>query len=492
VTRPAFLNTLLRVRPATVARALTRPEVAWSLGVTFVAFLVRLPLMTRIHDVVDGGDSTQYVLLGRHFFSDGLSDPSSAIRPPGYPLFLALTNAIPGRIEDTGVVVQLLLGSALAGAIVYFAWSLFGAFPAVTTGLLVALAVPNIELDSMLLADGLFGILVCLCCAVLIRAVFAPEQRRQRRLLVLLGLLIAAATYVKPVGHALLLAPILPLALVTRSLRRTAAGVAIVAAVVLVLTVPWMARNASLYGSFTMSVQSGTTLFARAFESDKLPPPNNRPYSRELREFQREHPGVRVSSGFHDELMSRGLSSTQADEVQRDLALTAIERDPLTVAGGVVNSVVAGYTNVAGDDSFGREVMDSIVRQRPTLVSAEITKTGLGIGEALRGMWFLISLNGLAVVLWFLAAGRRSRLALICVAATWFSVTLATAVLHGGTFRYSASLAPFVWLFGALGAATVLRLVAQFFAPPWRERLVQLTTRGLTPARAPDQPPAGS
>ena len=489
MTRPAFLTALLRVRPATVAHQLARPEVAWSLGVAFAAFLVRLPLMTRIHDAYPGGDSEQYVRLGNQLFSSGLSDPASAIRPPGYPLFLALTNVFPGRIEDTGVVIQLLLGSALAGAIVYFAWSLFGAFPAVFTGLLVAFAVPNVELDVLLLSDGLLGVLICVCCAVLIRAVFEPDRRRQIRMLVLLGVLIAAATYVKPVGHALLLAPILPLALVTRSLRQTARSAAIVAGVALLLTIPWMARNASLYGSFSMSVQSGATLFARAFETDGLPPPTDRPYGRELRDFQAKNPGVRLSSGFHDELVRRGLDQTKANGVQRDLALTAIRRDPVAVAGGVIDSVVNAYTDVAGDYGQGRKVMDNIVRERPTLVSVELTRTGLGIGEALRGLWFLLSLNGLAGFLWFVGAGRRSRIALASIASVWFSVALATAILHGGTFRYSASLAPLVWLLGSLGAVTVLRLGAQFVAPRWRDRLMELTARGLEPAPTPGQQP---
>jgi dolichyl-phosphate-mannose-protein mannosyltransferase len=446
---------------------------------------VRLPLMTRAHEAYPGGDSAQYILLGSQFFSDGQSDPSSAVRPPGYPLFLALTNLLPGRIEDTGAVVQLLMGSLLAGAIVYFAWSVFGAFPAVVTGLLVALAVPNLELDTLLLADGLFGILVCACCAVLIGAVLAPDDRRRVRLLVVLGALIAAATYVKPVGHALVLAPIVPLALATRSLRQTVVGAAIVAAIVVVATVPWMARNASLYGSFTMSVQSGTTLFARVFEKDRIPLPLDRPYGRQLQDFQRRHPEVRLSSGFNNELRNLGLSATDANGVQRDLALTALEREPLTVAGGVVNSVATAYTDVAGDSGYGREVMDSIVRTRGGTIPSQLTALGLGIGEAFRGLWFLITINGFAVILWFLAAVPRARIAATCVVAAWFCVVLATALLHGGTFRYSASLAPLVWLLGALGATTMLRLAAQFFAPPWRDRLHALTTRGLVPRKPP-------
>jgi dolichyl-phosphate-mannose-protein mannosyltransferase len=450
-----------------------------------VALLVRLPLMTRAHEAYPGGDSAQYILLGSQFFSDGQSDPSSAVRPPGYPLFLALTNLLPGRIEDNGAVVQLLIGSVLAGAIVYFAWSIFGAFAAVATGLLVALAVPNMELDALLLSDGLFGILVCACCAVLIAAVLGPDDRRQVRLLLLLGAFVAAATYVKPVGHALILAPIVPLALATRSLRQTVTGVAIVAGVVVVATVPWMARNAAQYGSFSMSVQSGATLFARVFERDRLPPPLDRPYGRRLQEFERRHPDVRLSSGFHGELRGLGLSATDANGVQRDLALTALEREPLTVAGGVVESVAGTYADVAGDSRYGRDVMDSIVREDEGAISPKLTALGLGIGEALRGLWFLVSIAGFAAILWFVTAGRRAQVAASCVVAVWFCVALATAVLHGGTFRYSASLAPLVWLFGALGAATVLRVVAQFVAPPWRDRLLAVTTRGLAPRKVP-------
>jgi hypothetical protein len=311
--------------------------------------------------------------------------------------------------------------------------------------------------------------------------------------LVALGVLIAAATYVKPVGHSLILAPIVPLALATRSLRQTVIGAGIVAGIVVVATVPWMARNAAQYGSFTMSAQTGSTLFARVFEHDGLPVPLDRPYGRQLQDLMRQHPDVRPSSGFHDVLRGLGLGATEANGVQRDLALTAFERDPVTVAGGVVDSVAAAYTNVAGDDGHGREVMDTIVEERESAIPSQLTALGLGIGEGLRGLWFLISINGFAAILWFLAAGLRARIAASCVVAVWVSVALATAVLHGGQYRYSASLAPLVWLFGALGGATVLRLAAQFCAPPWRNRLLALTTRGLAPRKAPGerQPSAG-
>jgi hypothetical protein len=141
----------------------------WSLGVALVALGQRLPLIFQRHDVRPGGDSGQYVDLGTRLFSGALADPESAVRPPGYPLFLALNDLLPGRIEDTATVTQLLAGTALAGLLVYLAWPVFGAFPAVLTGLLVALTAPGLHIEAVLLADWLFGAAVCVACGLLIR-----------------------------------------------------------------------------------------------------------------------------------------------------------------------------------------------------------------------------------------------------------------------------------------------------------------------------------
>jgi hypothetical protein len=263
----------------------------------------------------------------------------------------------------------------------------------------------------------------------------------------------AAATYVKPVGHALLVAPVVPLAFATRSLWSGFARTVMVAGVALALTVPWMIHNAVEHGSFSMSIQSGRTLFNRAFEDDRLPPPTDVAAGRQLQAWLKENPDVRPSSGFHVALLRTGLSTAEADEVQRDLAITAIRRHPIKTARGVFSSVRAMYVDVA--QGAGADPLNDQLAARRSLLPRRVTVAGLSVGEALRRAWLLLSLSGIAVILWFVLTDRRRRAAALCVASVWLSVALATAVLHGGQVRYSAALAPLVWLLGSLGVAAI-------------------------------------
>ncbi len=156
-------------------------------------------------------------------------------------------------------MLQLCLGVAVAGAIVYFGWPLLGRGVALVAGGLAALASPSLFLESLLLADYLFGVMVLAGAGVLTAACLSTGGKRLV-LLVLTGVVLAAACYVKPVGQALVVAPVLPLALATRSVGWTVGGTVLVAAVVVVCILPWMLRNEDRYGELTMSMQSGRTL----------------------------------------------------------------------------------------------------------------------------------------------------------------------------------------------------------------------------------------
>jgi 4-amino-4-deoxy-L-arabinose transferase-like glycosyltransferase len=430
---------------------------AWTAAIAVVGVVVRLPLILQRHEIRAGGDSGHYVELGVDFFEKGFSGPLSVDRPPGYPLFLALCDLLPGRVEDAATVAQLLLGAGLAAAVTWFAWPLLGAIAAVVAGALTAITAPGIGIEAVLLADATFGMLVTVACGLLVAAVLTEDARRRLGLLAGVGLAIAAAAYVKPVGHALLVAPVVPLALATRSLRATAAGTAVVTAVALVATVPWMVRNAVEHGSFGMSDQSGATLTNRAFELEKLPPPTDKPYGRDLARFIEENPRQRPSSGFRAELEARGLSSAEADEVQRELAVTAMRREPVKVLGGVARSLESAYTSIAlggGDADVDRQ----LAVDEPAVPRA-LTEAGVELGQWLRRAWLLLSLGGLATLAALFAGERRARLAIACVAAVWLSVALATAVLHGGRFRYSAALAPEVYLLGSAGLGAAIAFI---------------------------------
>jgi len=454
------------------------PRVLCSLGVGAAALVVRVPLMLIHHEIVPGSDSGQYVRLANTFLDQ---DSTSLVRPPGYPLFLALGGLLPGRIEDAGVVLQLLIGAALCMVLVFVAWPLFGRLAAITAGVLLALTAPALSVETLLLSDFLFGVLAAVVAGVLAVAVL-HEQRRSRWLLAV-GLAIACAVYVKPVGHALVLAPLLPLALATRSWRATFAGAALVFVVVGLLTVPWMLRNDIRYGSFSMSAQSGVTLFNRVFERDKLEIPTDQLAGRVAADFQRENPGVRLSAGVSGQLFSRGDTLPEAERKMRAVAIEAIRRSPEKFAAGTVRSTHAIFADVgAGNGAEGMTVFLTHGAPLPAL-----TRFGLGASEPLRAIWFLCALSGLAAALWLGSRSRATRCAAAAAIGVWGSIAVATALLHGGQFRYSASLAPLSFLLGAAGLSVAARIALHLLRhgsdTPWRE----LLRTAATPSQASGQ-----
>lgn len=451
------------------------PRAWWSIAIVGVALVVRLPLMFLRHEILPGGDSQQYVQLANSFFDQGAS---SVLRPPGYPLFLAVSDVLPGRLEDDAVIMQLLLGSTLCAAVVFVTWPLFGRLAAVTAGLLLALTRPSLSIESVLLSDFLFGALITASAGLLAMAALDAERRRRR--LLGLGATIALAVYVKPVGHALVLAPLLPLALATRSLRATCAGTGIVIAVVVLLTVPWMLRNELRYGSFSMSAQSGVTLFNRVFERDKLEIPTDLRVGRIASEVQRSDPDQRLSASVPRELYKRGATVPEAEREMRAVAIEAIRRSPGQFIAGTVRSVRETFTDVSlGADGGGlTQVMDG--RQLPT-----VTRLGLALSQPLRALWLLCALAGLAALLWFASGNRRTRIAAAAALAVWMAIAAATAVLHGGQFRYAASLAPLSFLLGAAGISVAVKLLlAVVRAGAGRPTLRDLVRAAASPTEA--------
>jgi 4-amino-4-deoxy-L-arabinose transferase-like glycosyltransferase len=422
---------------------------AWALGIGALALIARFPLMRERHEILPGGDSTEYVGLARTFFDQS---SVSSVRPPGYPLFLALSDALPGRLEDAAIILQLSIGAALCAAVVFFSWPLFGRLAAICAGLLLALSSPHLSIEALLLADMLFGVIVTLVAGLLVTAML--DDARRLRWLLASAVAIACAAYVKPVGHALVLAPLIPLALATRSWRKTLLGSGVVVAIVALLTVPWMARNEARYGSFAMSAQVGQTLFNRVFERDRIEIPTTTRVGRLAAEFQRTHPEQRLSSGVAAELVRRGDTRFEAERKMGSVALEAARRSPATFAAGTARSTYQVYTDVAKGEQTGEAMLTSLVVNGPL---PELTRAGFHAAGVLQTVWLVLSLGGLAAVAWLLSRSRRTRLAGVVALSVWACIAVGTAVTHGGQFRYSAGLAPLTFLLGAAGLAVVVR-----------------------------------
>jgi hypothetical protein len=219
-----------------------------------------------------------------------------------------------------------------------------------------------------------------------------------------------------------------------------------------------MLRTEARYGEFAMSLQSGRTLVNRAFEDDKLPIPTDLAAGRVAVELQREDPEARLSNRLYNTLYERGATPQEAEAESRELALTAIRRSPRRYTINTARATRQMYEDVAaGQAGDGANL---VVDERAASGPVRITRTGLRIADLLRQAWRLLALGGFSAILWLvLTSDRRVRIAVAALLGTWLSVAVATAALHGGQVRYSASLAPLVWLLGAIGLVVAVRLV---------------------------------
>lgn len=242
------------------------------------ALAVRVPLLTAtfvVPSLAFTGDSHDYWGLARQLVSEGRFGNSARpeiFRTPGYPLFLT-----PGVLWDQWVgypsgtalmlLVQMLLDVGLVWLTYRLAMRLTGR-PAVALGAaaLAGFSPLAAAASCRVLSDSLFAVL--LTAAVLLaseilrrsRAHAGPEQTMlppaqrgdeqpaspARWLAMVLGLLLVAACYVRPVGMTMagiLIAGLAAAGLRAGLRRKRLWAAAIAAAVVVVGICPWILRN---------------------------------------------------------------------------------------------------------------------------------------------------------------------------------------------------------------------------------------------------------
>ena len=257
------------------------------------------------------------------------------VRTPGYPMFVWLCGLLPGSTLDGVVIVQHLIGIALAVGLTAFGWRAFSPAAGIMAGVIAAISTPLLVAADQVLADFLFGALVATGAMVLAVCVRRPDSERVR-LLVVVGALFAVATYVKPVGQGLILAAPIVVGLTSRDLRRTIRATAVVGLTMVLLLGPWMIRNAIVNDDFGLSNQLGVTLFNRAFEVEHLEVPAGDPQSELVRRLvatAERDPELRPNSYVLNELAaSYGFSGVEALAIERRLAEKAIRHHVFTYA----------------------------------------------------------------------------------------------------------------------------------------------------------------
>lgn len=269
-----------------------------------------------------------------------------AYRTPLYPWFLAIVRWLAGELA-----LPLVIGIQ-AGMLVASYWLAAGIARRVTgraiaapTTLLISLpAISGTVYAATVLTEALFVFLLMLHLS----AVLKYREQRQRdgagtqpHTVVLMAVTFAATLLTRPIVLGLWIPH---LAFVcwnwrrdTRStVSRTVTDALTAAAIVLVLTAPWMARNYRLFGEPFLTEFLGRNLWIVTFQDGSgagLDLPAS-PVANELRQRIEPVPAAqwRETWPVSRALVASGLTDPQADRLMKRVALAAIEQDPLPFA----------------------------------------------------------------------------------------------------------------------------------------------------------------
>jgi 4-amino-4-deoxy-L-arabinose transferase-like glycosyltransferase len=432
---------------------------SWALAIAGVAVLVRVPAMVVHHEPASGGDS-QFYLDAASSIASGDGFPSY-FWAPGYSAFIALLSILPGPEEDIVTVVQHLLGAGMAVLVFFATRRWFGLLAAVMAAGLAALGPVMVFHEHLLLPDFLFGLLVFLGALLLAEA--CADEGRPVRLLIAAGLLFGLATWVKPAGQFLVFAAPLPLLLASRDWRRALRGSAVVAGVLVLAVSPWLVRNATQRDIYGMSIQSGSTLFNRAFEVSTLPIPPGEEHGALAEQVRTEVAGkedeLRFHVAFHRALQDEaGLSGDDAIREQQSMAVHAIWTYPKAYTIDsitLLNDTLEDITRFEGRYTIEHELEDSAFPEAATTAL-------LDAAHAIIEVWWILCAHGFAALLVLFVGDRRSRMAGAALLSVWLAVALGTVFTHGGLWRYSMQLAPITLMLASAGAAILVTSVRDF------------------------------
>ena len=269
-----------------------------------------------------------------------------AMRPPGYPAFLALFGGGAGAWRLLALVAQaLLLGAAgsLLGAT--FA-RVAGAWPGVLAAAAFALDPYSHHYAALVLSEALAGFLVVACAYVSVRA----HQERSVHVWAAAGAVAGVLTLTRP-----LLGLAIPFVVVGAALSlRSARAPAIAAALAAIAVVPWMAWTASAVGAPVLaSAPQGAALLYGAHGAS----PWGRPIAEVLNsrafidDLQSVHPTAPSAAEILAEPEAHARYLRRSDARYRQLALDLyrqrLAEEPLQVAKEAAGRGIAIWRGAA-------------------------------------------------------------------------------------------------------------------------------------------------
>ena len=241
----------MRVRAEAMLSRLAGREVGrrelYLLGAALgVGVVLRLTFALATHDHLLVGDEQLYdrqvrlMLEGKLFYDlqpTGVAH-ATAVKPPGYPVFLTVLFALTGSGATRAAALQTLL---IGPVVIFLGWLLAArlfARPAVALGMAWGMALyPNIWRWEMRFYPEAPALLLALLFFILVLT-----RVPTRRVVVAVGLLVGASLLVRPTS-VFLVPGLLAAWWVMVGFRRAAKATLVAVAVAVVTIVPWTARN---------------------------------------------------------------------------------------------------------------------------------------------------------------------------------------------------------------------------------------------------------
>lgn len=199
-------------------------------------------------------DEPEYLAIARAIRAGGYLDDGRWLRPPLYPLWLALTLGT-GESLLLARLAQILPGLALIVLLSYVAleiWQHRGV--AELAGLLAAIYFPLIAYSYYLMADMLLLVWLAALLLVLVRMVRLPSWK----LAALAGVFLGLALLTKPVAQACVPVVVVAVCLATGGAWKKRLGWLLLAGLCsMVVVAPWTVRNALVHQRFILLDTTG-------------------------------------------------------------------------------------------------------------------------------------------------------------------------------------------------------------------------------------------
>lgn len=448
-----------------------RKFLTWAIGLVVLAAVVRVPLLGT---AFTASDTSRYLTTAVDLFDTGFQDN---LRPPLYPLLLALFEVAGANPVRGVVLLQNLTGIFLPAVVLAVGWRFFSPIVGLTAGFLTAASPLMIVTEQLALAEYLFGVVLLVATALLAEGVLRlRDGRASWRWLAAAGAVFGLAALFRANGLLALVAIPIAVLLAGSGWRTAVRASAVALAALAVVIVPWSLHNLIRFGDVNVSTVGSISLYARAVTWDGVPP---RTDSAEGRLALSIYNAGGSPTALFNALVEEGRSESEATAVMSGLARKAILDEPGIYASGTWTALQQYQTlydpraflaeppadQIATTRRFFRELNldDQAQPLSPAAVEAReipgdsrLTRVPWQVAQGVNRLLYLVTAAGLLIFLLPLLGSPRQRLA-----ASVFLLVLLIGVLGASLTsvfspRYDIMFAPLVWIL--LAAATV-RLV---------------------------------